>query len=73
MMKLSTMKAMTDTLNDKWESAIADQILSGWEHDKGTAKYLRASANFQFTFQKAGGRYFLRFNHRYARSVQALE
>ena len=72
MMKLSTMKAMTDTLNDKWESAIADQILSGWEHDKGTAKYLRASANFQFTFQKAGGRYFLRFNHSTERAMDRI-
>lgn len=72
MMKLSTMRALTDTLNDKWESAIADQILSLWEHDKGTAKYLRASANFQFIFQKAGERYFLRFNHSTERAVDLI-
>lgn len=72
MMKLSTMKALTDTLNDKWESAIADQILSCWEHDKRTAKYLRASANFQFVFQKAGRRYFLRFNHATERAIDRI-
>ncbi len=72
MMKLSTMRALTDTLNDQWESAIADQILSRWEHDKGTAKYLRASANFQFIFQKAGERYFLRFNHATERSIDRI-
>ena len=72
MMKLSTMQALTDTLNDKWESAIADQILSRWEHDKGTAKYLRASANFQFIFQKAGERCFLRFNHSTERSIDRI-
>lgn len=72
MLKLSTMRALTDTLNDKWESAIADQILSCWEHDKGSAKYLRASANFQFIFQKAGKRYFLRFNHSTERSIDRI-
>lgn len=72
MMKLSTMQALTDTVNDKWESTIADQILSCWEHDKGTAKYFRASANFQFIFQKAEARYFLRFNHSTERSVDRI-
>ena len=72
MMKLSTMQALTDTVNDKQESAIADQILSYWEHDKGTAKYFRASANFQFVFQKAGERYFLRFNHSTERSTDRI-
>jgi Ser/Thr protein kinase RdoA (MazF antagonist) len=72
MMKLSTMRALTNTLNDKWESAIADQIISCWEHDKGTAKYLRASANFMFIFQKAGKPYFLRFNHSTERTIDRI-
>lgn len=72
MMKLSTMQAVTDTVNDEWESAIADQILASWEHDKGTAKYFRASANFLFIFQKAGKRYFLRFNHSTERSIDLI-
>ena len=72
MMKLSTMKALTDTLNDEWESVIADQILACWEYDKGTAKYFRASANFQFIFQKAEKQYFLRFNHSTERSIDSI-
>jgi len=66
------MKALTDTLNDKGESAIANQILSCWKHDKGTAKFLRASANFQFIFQQAGERYFLRFNHSTERAIDLI-
>ncbi len=72
MMKLSTLQAVTDTVTDKWESAIADQILARWEHDQGTAKYFRASANFQFIFQKAGARYFLRFTHSTERSIDRI-
>ena len=72
MMKLSTMKALTDTLNDQWESVIADQILSFWEHDQASAKFLRASANFQFVFQRAGERYFLRFNHSTERTIDHI-
>jgi Ser/Thr protein kinase RdoA (MazF antagonist) len=63
MMKLSTMKALVATLNERWESAIVDAILSRWAHDPGTARYYRASANFLFTFKQAGQDYVLRFNH----------
>ena len=72
MMKLSTMQALTDTLDGEWQSAIADQILACWEHDYGTAKFFRASANFQFVFQKAGEKYFLRFNHSTERSIDRI-
>ena len=72
MMKLGTMQALTGTVNEKWKSAIADQIVSCWEHDKGTARYFRASANFQFVFQRAGAQYFLRFNHSTERSVDRI-
>jgi Ser/Thr protein kinase RdoA (MazF antagonist) len=72
MMKLSTMQALTNTVNDKCESAVADHILSRWNHDQGTAKYFRASANFQFIFQRAGKRYFLRFNHSIERSIDRI-
>jgi len=72
MMKLSTMRVVTDTLNDAWESPLADQILSLWSHDKGNAKFLRASANFIFTFQKNGEDYYLRFNHSAERSIDLV-
>lgn len=72
MMKLETMQALSETLNEEWESTIADQILSFWEHDKGSAKYFRASANFQFVFEKAKKRYFLRFNHSIERTVDRI-
>ncbi len=72
MMKLVTMQALLRTLNEEGESAVADQILSYWEHDKGAAKYFRASANFLFVFEKAKKRYFLRFNHSIERTVDRI-
>ncbi len=72
MMKLSTMKAVVDTMNDQWESPIADEILSRWDHEEGRAQYLRASANFLFTFQISGKKNFLRFNHSTERSADAV-
>jgi len=63
MMKLSTMQAVVATLNERWESPLADEILARWEHDEGSAKYLRASANFVFFFKQANQKYILRFNH----------
>jgi len=50
MMKLSLMKTIVPTLTATGESALANQLLSAWPHDPGTATFLRASANTLFTF-----------------------
>ena len=72
MMKLSLMKAIVATLTDTGESALADQLLSRWPHDPGTAKYLRTSANALFTFTQAQQPYVLRFNYTSERSAEYI-
>lgn len=73
MMKLSTMKQVVETLNDNWESKLANDIANLWDHDKDTVKYFRSSANFIFTFQKRNNRFFLRFNKSSAKSKKELQ
>jgi Ser/Thr protein kinase RdoA (MazF antagonist) len=70
-MTLGLMKSVVATLNE-WRSPIADEILSRWEHDEGTAKYFRASANFVFIFKKANRDYILRFNSAGERSLNQI-
>jgi Ser/Thr protein kinase RdoA (MazF antagonist) len=62
------MRAVVDSLSTTGESPVAEQILSAWEHDRGSARFLRASANLLFTFTRAKRAYVLRFNHASERS-----
>jgi Ser/Thr protein kinase RdoA (MazF antagonist) len=73
MMKLNLMREIVDTLNDSWESAVADEILSNWKYDRGTAKFLRSSANFLFTFTQSDRNYVLRFNHSSERTPNYIQ
>lgn len=72
MMKLITMKALVETLDDKWQSPIAEEILSCWRHDVGSASYVRASANFVFSFQRSGRHCYLRFNRASERACGSI-
>ncbi|NJN81401.1 MAG: phosphotransferase [Caldilineaceae bacterium] len=73
MMKLSTMQAVVSTVDERWESRLADQILSHWEHDAERAKYWRASANFVFFFKRFGLDHVLRFNHESERTAGEIQ
>jgi Ser/Thr protein kinase RdoA (MazF antagonist) len=73
MMKLSTMQAIVATVDDQWESPLADVLLQHWAHDRGRAKYWRASANFIFFFQHSGRDQVLRFNHASERTLEAIQ
>lgn len=73
MMKLETMQAVVATVNEQWESDLADQIMQAWAHDAERAKYWRASANFVFFSQAAGQRRILRFNHASERTATAMQ
>ncbi|GHO46688.1 phosphotransferase enzyme family protein [Ktedonospora formicarum] len=73
MMKLSTMLKVDSTLDSQWRSHIAERILERWEHDQGTARFFRSSANFVYTFLKGGERYFLRFVDTSERTVSTIE
>ncbi len=73
MMTLRTMQAVVATVDEQWESPLADAILERWAHDEtDRAKYWRASANFIFFFKGAGQDAVLRFNHAAERSVAAI-
>ena len=61
MMKLSTMRTLIMTLDENGESPIANVIASRWNHDPGTVRFFRASANFLFLFKHSGQDYVLRF------------
>lgn len=73
MMKLSVMAALVATANDDGESPVANQILTAWGHDAGSARFFRASANFVFSFSRAGQPYLLRFAHESERAAAAVE
>jgi Ser/Thr protein kinase RdoA (MazF antagonist) len=72
MMKLSLMRTLMDTVNDRWQSPVADEILAHWPHDPPGAWLVRASSNFVFGFKHAGKAYILRFVHASQRSPAAL-
>jgi Ser/Thr protein kinase RdoA (MazF antagonist) len=73
MMKLSVMQALVETVEHDGRSTVADAILRRWSHTEGTARFVRASANFLFTFQNAGRAYFLRFNHASERTAAYIQ
>ena len=54
-------------------SPVADRILQHWEHDAGSARFFRSSANFLYTFDQKGKRHFLRFADSSERSREEIE
>ena len=72
MMKLSLIKAIDSTIADTGESLLANQLLTAWPHDPGSARFFRTSANAVFTFTQAGRPYILRFNHDSERSADYI-
>ena len=73
MMKLSLMQAVVDTLNDAYQSPVADAMLAAWGHGEGRARYVRASANFIFRFEREGRPTILRFAHVSERTAEAIQ
>ena len=73
MMTLRLMQAVVATVDDKWESPLADALLLRWAHDGGHAKFWRASAHFIYFFKHAGQDYVLRFNHADERTAAMIE
>lgn len=61
MMRLTTMLRVDQTVDGEGRSPLAEQILTSWEHDRGTARSFRSSSNFLYTFERAGAPHFLRF------------
>jgi Ser/Thr protein kinase RdoA (MazF antagonist) len=73
MMKLSTMWKIDATVSADGCSPVAERILTHWPHDAGSLRFFRSSANFLYTFNLEGKRYFLRFADSSERSRQTIE
>jgi Ser/Thr protein kinase RdoA (MazF antagonist) len=72
MMKLSAMRALIMMLDENDESPVANVIASRWNHDPGTVRFFRASANFLFLFKHSEQDYVLRFINQNERAFDAI-
>lgn len=72
-MKLSLMLEFFNTVDENWKSELANELLKPWEHDEGSLRVYRASANFACFFTNNKQPFFLRFNHEDERNIQLLE
>jgi Ser/Thr protein kinase RdoA (MazF antagonist) len=61
MMRLSTLCTVDRTVDAQRESPIAAQIAGRWEHDEGSVRFFRSSANFVYRLQRGGRPFYLRF------------
>lgn len=61
MMRLSTMMRVDATVDADGRSPLAREILAAWDHDTGSERFFRSSANFLYRFRRAGAPHFLRF------------
>ena len=73
MMPLSTLWKIDATIESDGRSPVAEHILECWEHDHGSARVARASANVVCRFAHQGTRQFLRFALSTERSRAAIE
>ena len=73
MMKLSLMQEVVATVSEQWESPLANTLLQHWDHDAGSAKFWRSSANFVFFFKRLGQDHVLRFNHASERTAEVIQ
>lgn len=60
MMKLTTLWSVDQTFSPDGRSPIADQFACRWQHDPGSLRFFRSSANFIYLLQRDGERSFLR-------------
>jgi Ser/Thr protein kinase RdoA (MazF antagonist) len=73
MMKLSTLWNVHRLDGPEGRNPLADQIVERWQHDPGTARLFRSSANFVFRFQHEGERCFLRIADGVERARKTIE
>lgn len=61
MLTLSRMNAMFKTTDGEGRTPLVEPILARWEHDPGSARWMRASSNFVCLFTCGGQARYLRF------------
>lgn len=61
------------TIGDDGSSPVAQRILERWDHDSGSVRFFRSSANFLYAFQRQGQDHFLRFSDSTERSRASVD
>lgn len=73
MMKFSTLWSLDRTVDPRsGRSPIADAIAANWEHDPGSVRFFRSSANFIYTLEHHGRLAYLRIAASSERSMPAI-
>ena len=73
MMKLSTMYKVDCMVGTNGQNPVAEQILKRWEHERGSMRFFRSSANFVYVFRNEGRQNFLRFAESSERTRETIE
>jgi len=72
MMKLTTLWSVDQTFSSDGRSPIADQFACRWQHDPGSLRFFRSSANFIYLLHRNGQRAFLRAASSHERSHEQI-
>ena len=73
MMKLSTLWSLDRTVDPATgRNPVVERIASAWDHDPGTVRFFRSSANSVYTVERAGQRAYLRLSPGSERPGQAI-
>ena len=67
------MRTVDSTVDTHGGSPLAEQILSSWDHDQGSLRFFRSSANFVYRFRQGGKPCFLRFAATSERTRDTIE
>ena len=73
MMKLSTMYKVDCMVDTNGQNPVAEQLMKRWEHEQGSARFFRSSANFVYVFRNEGRQNFLRFAESSERTRKTIE
>lgn len=72
MMKLDLMQAVLSEKTAAGEVPFVNRVLDNWAHEPGGATFVRASANFVFSFKDAGRTRFLRLTNANQRTLDQI-
>jgi Ser/Thr protein kinase RdoA (MazF antagonist) len=73
MMKLSTLWSIDRTIDADGSSPVARRIADRWQHDQGSVRFIRSSANFLYEVRREGAPCFLRFAASSERRREVIE
>jgi Ser/Thr protein kinase RdoA (MazF antagonist) len=61
------------TIGDDGSSPIAERILERWDHDSGSVRFFRSSANFLYLLRRQGEDHFLQFTDSSERTRASID